>query len=71
MTLEERRKAILSIQQQLIQLKSMSQYIANTSAYLPELGQMITANHPYQDIPKAEYATLERLAVPGANPIRA
>ncbi|MCD9022500.1 sensor histidine kinase [Cohnella silvisoli] len=71
MTNEDKRKAVLSIQQQLIQLKYMSQYIANTTAYLPDLGKMITANQTYQDISKAEYDALGHFIVPATAPLRA
>jgi len=55
MTTEEKRKAILEVQQQLIQLKFSSKYIENTKAYVPELGGVITASQPYFELPEAEF----------------
>lgn len=66
MTNEEKRQAVLAIQRQLIQLQSMSQYIADTTAYLPDLGTMITANQTYRDISESERESLQRFVRPSA-----
>ncbi|WP_309120943.1 histidine kinase [Paenibacillus sp.] len=59
---EGKRSAILSVQQQLIQLKFSNRFIENTKAYIPSLGSMIAANQPYFDMSEEEYAAMRAVS---------
>jgi len=68
MTNEEKRKAILSIHQQLLHLKSSSKHIENAKAFLPLLGTVISANHPYFDMSLDEFQAMLIGASAPSNP---
>jgi two-component system sensor histidine kinase YesM len=68
MTNEEKRKAILSIQQQLLHLQSSSKHIENAKVFLPLLGTVISAAQPYFDLSEEEFEAMLKKAPSAGSP---
>jgi two-component system sensor histidine kinase YesM len=58
MTENEKREAVVDLQQKLLWLQTSSNYIDQASVHIPALGHTISTNSLYDPIPDAEYEQL-------------